>query len=98
MTDKNQIEVCDFLLLCASVDNIYDIGGKQYGRITLLYVQGGRIPFFLRTQIMKDPNKIWVCSFLLLCASFDNIYDISQKQYRRITLHYIQGGRIPSFR
>ena len=46
MKDKNQIEVCDFLLLCASVDNTYDIGGKQYGRKTLHYIQGGRIPSF----------------------------------------------------
>ena len=32
MKDENQIAVCDFMLLCASVDNIYDIGGKQYRR------------------------------------------------------------------
>ena len=46
MKYENQIEVCDFLLLCASVDNIYDIGGKQYGIIILHYIQGGCIPSF----------------------------------------------------
>ena len=44
MKDKNHIAVCDFMLLCASVDNIYDIGGKQYGRKTLHYIQDGCIP------------------------------------------------------
>ena len=44
---QNHIAVCDFLLLCASVDNIYDIvGGKQYGRKTLHYIQDGHIPSF----------------------------------------------------
>ena len=46
MKDKNHIAVGDFMSLCASVDNTYDIGGKQCGRITLHYIQGGRIRSF----------------------------------------------------
>ena len=46
MKDKNHIAVGDFMLLCASVDNTYDIGGKQYGIITLHYIQGGHICSF----------------------------------------------------
>ena len=46
MKDQNKIKVCEFVLLCASVDTIYDIGGKQYGRITLHYLQGVCIPSF----------------------------------------------------
>ena len=43
---QTHVAVGDFMLLCASVDNIYSIGGKQYGIITLHYIQGGRIPPF----------------------------------------------------
>ena len=46
MTDENQIEVQIFLLLCASVDNTYDIGRKQYRITTLHYMQGERIPSY----------------------------------------------------
>ena len=86
-----------------SVDNIYDIGGKQYGRITLPNIQGVRIPSFrghkIYYLIMKDQNKIKVCEYLFLfLASVDSIYDIGGKQYGRITLPNIQGMRIPFFR
>ena len=86
------------LLLCASVDNIYDRGRKQYGRKTLHYIQGGYILFLPRMQILKDKNHIAVSDFWFLCVSVDNTYDIGGKQYRKKTLHYIQGGRIPSLR
>ena len=46
MKDKIHIAIGDFMSLCASVDNTYDIGGKQYGIITLHYIQGERIPSF----------------------------------------------------
>ena len=46
MKEKNHIAEGDFILLCANVDNTYDIGGEQYGIITLHYIQGGRIPSF----------------------------------------------------
>ena len=95
LKDKNQIAVSDFLFLCASVDNTYDIGGKQYGKKTLHYIQGGRIPFLSRMRIMKDKNHVAVGDFIFLCASVDNTYDIGGKQYGRKTIHYIQGGRIP---
>ena len=72
-------------------------GGKQYGRKTLHYIQGGRIPFLPRMRIMKFENQLAVCDFLLLCVSVDNTYDIGGKQYARKTQHYIQGGRIPSY-
>ena len=32
LKNKNQTAVSDFLFLYASVENSYDIGGKQYGR------------------------------------------------------------------
>ena len=89
MKYKNHIAVGDFMLLCASVDNTYDIGGKQYGRKTLHYTQDGCIPFLPRMRILKDKNLIVVCDFIFLCASVDNIYDIGGKQYGRKTLRYI---------
>ena len=64
--------------------------------LTTLYT-GWAYSFLPRKQLMKDKNQIEVCDFLLLCASVDNIYDIGEKQYGIITLHYIQGGRIPSY-
>ena len=38
MKEHNQKGVCELLLLWASIDNIYDIDGKQYGTITLHYM------------------------------------------------------------
>ena len=52
MKDKNHIGVGDFMLLCASVDNTYNIGGKQYGIITLHYIQGGCIPSFRGRKLL----------------------------------------------
>ena len=66
LKDKNQIAVSDFLFLCASVENSYDIGGKQYGRKTLHYIQGGRIPFLPRMRILKDENQIAVSVFVVV--------------------------------
>ena len=54
--NKWEIAVSDFVFMCGSVDNTYDIGGKQYGRKTLHYIQGGRIPFLPRMRILKDKN------------------------------------------
>ena len=67
----------------ASVKKTHDIGRKQYERITLHYIQAGRIPFLPRMRILKDKNQIAVSDFLFLCASVENSYDIGGKQYGR---------------
>ena len=47
MKDKNHVMIWGLLWLCASVDKIYHVGGKKYGRKTLHYIQGGHIPSYL---------------------------------------------------
>ena len=46
---------------------------------------------------MKDKNHVMVWGLLWLCASVDKIYHVREKRYGRKTLHYIEGGRIPSY-
>ena len=87
MKDENHVMVWGLLWLCASVDKIYHVGGKKYGRKTLHNIQGGRIAFLSMMRIMKVENQLAVWDFLLLCASVDNTYDIGGKQYGK--KHYI---------
>ena len=52
VNNKRQIHVAvgDFIFLCVSVENTYDLGRKQYERKTLHYIQGGRIHSFCRSK------------------------------------------------